>query len=156
MVPDCESNSTSSSSSATVHFSQTLITSIHHRPYTETIDIPNLYYKKRDVKQFKREYRQLIREHYQMRVERMAHERMEELKGRKKIMQRTYGRVEGKEENNATCQASKVVVVVEQMETGKLEPPVFCAHFLSTKYLSLTHTTGNGSTELTQRPRYSP
>ena len=101
MVPDCESNSTSSSSSTTVHFSQTLITSIHHRPYTETIDIPNLYYTKRDVKQFKREYRQLIREHYQLRVERierMARERMEELK----------------EGNSTPYQQCKVVAVVEQ------------------------------------------
>ena len=102
-MSDCESHSTSSSSSssATVHFSQTLITSIHHRPYTETIDIPNLYYTKRDVKQFKREYRQLIRVHYQLRVERtekMARERMEELK----------------EGNSTTYQASKVVAVVEQ------------------------------------------
>ena len=51
----------SSSSRTTVRFSSPLITSIHKRTRTHILDVPKLYYSPSDIKQFKREYRQLVR-----------------------------------------------------------------------------------------------
>ena len=53
--------SSSSSSRTTVRFSSPLITSIHKRTRTHILDVPKLYYSPSDIKQFKREYRQLVR-----------------------------------------------------------------------------------------------
>ena len=49
------------SSGPTVSFSRKLVTSRHTRARTHVLDIPRLYYSSQDIKQFKREYRQLVR-----------------------------------------------------------------------------------------------
>ena len=58
------------SSGPTVSFSRKLVTSRHTRPKTHVLDIPRLYYSSQDIKQFKREYRQLVR------VQSLTRERM--------------------------------------------------------------------------------
>ena len=58
------------SSGPTVSFSRKLVTGCAWRPKTHICDIPRLYYSSQDIKQFKREYRQLVR------VQSLTRERM--------------------------------------------------------------------------------
>ena len=79
-----------SSSNRVVRFSSPLITSIHKRTRTHILDVPKLYYSPSDIKQFKREYRQLVR------AQELTRERMLENSRRTVVEEKNNGDSEGR------------------------------------------------------------